>query len=153
MHVVYLICEIDGSKTNEKLAAWDVMTRFNRSFGEVSGTVVTAAQPDESFVMKMKIHDIDKLDGISQAKLNTLVNQLKRECAITTIEVHKETSEEKELFEELETEPSAKPETRVSKDEDLGKMVLTELKESPKTVINNPSDDEDEGEKDLPKFH
>jgi hypothetical protein len=147
MHTIYLGCDIDQELTTDKLAEWDLMVRFNRVFGEISGTSLTSKTPGASFVMKLNFHDFDKIDGINQAKLNRLLNELKRECGFLQIDVHKETSEEKELFAEYEANESTTKESKTF-DEDLGSMTLLDgLSLSPTTDNETDSSfDNDEGE-------
>lgn len=131
MHTIYLACDIDTNETTDKIAAWEVMKKFNNVFGEISGTVLTSTQPDASFVMQLNIHNIDRLDGISQAKLNKLVNDLKKIGSITDIDVHKETIEEKEIFAEYQKTEKDKIEVEEKTlDEDLGPMSLIDLTDS-----------------------
>ena len=132
MHVVYLACDVDTAQTTDKLAAWDVMTRANRVFGEISGTVLTSKNPGESFVMKLTFHNFDNFSAINQAKFNKLLNELKRECGISNIDVHKETQEEKDLFAEYENNESTKPKIKTL-DEDLGSITFDD-RISPKGV-------------------
>lgn len=138
MYTICLTGDVDQNQSNDKLAVWDVLVRFNRLFGEVSGTALTSKESGRGFTMKIQLLELDSLDSINEIRLARLMTELENECGIFNLNIDEATEEDEKLFAEFEHDESRKPQTEFF-DEDLGvsgKLIHTSTN-SPQTTATD----------------